>query len=411
MQSVLQRFLRYAVINTQSDESSQSVPSTSGQLELLRLLERECRDLGLHDVQLDRHGLVTATVPASPGVHAPAIAWLAHVDTSPETSGANVRPVVHANYAGQDLVLPADPTKVIRVADNPALLGLLGGTIVTADGTTLLGADDKAGVAVIMAAAERLMSDAGIRHGPVRICFTCDEEIGRGVDHLDPQTLGAVCGYTLDGEGRGMVDCETFSADLAVVTVTGVNIHPSIAKGRMVNAVRILADFLAQLPAEGLSPETTENRQGFIHPYVISGGVAQATARLLLRDFETERLDKYAALLEEIASRLRPKHPGASIEVKIVEQYRNMRDGLGKEPRALAKALEAIRACGLEPNTTVIRGGTDGSRLTALGLPTPNLSTGEHNPHSPLEWTSLEEMQQAVDVLVALAVAWGRETA
>jgi tripeptide aminopeptidase len=262
-----------------------------------------------------------------------------------------------------------------------------------------------------MSAATHLVNHPEIPHGPVRLCFTCDEEIGHGVDHVDLKKLESVCAYTLDGDGAGTVDCETFSADQAIVTVTGVNIHPSIGKGKMVNAVRIMSEFLTRLPADRLSPETTSEREGFIHPYTIEGGVAQAKVRIILRDFETPRLAEYAALLERIAADLHGEYPRAAFEVRIVEQYRNMRDGLTREPRALAKALEATRAAGLEPEQSIIRGGTDGSRLTAMGLPTPNLSTGEHNPHSPLEWTSLEEMQHAVDVLVELAKSWGRESA
>ena len=253
------------------------------------------------------------------------------------------------------------------------------------------------------------MEHPELPHGPIRVCFTCDEEIGRGVDHLNLQKLGAVCAYTLDGDGQGGIDSETFSADQAVVTVTGVNIHPSIGKGKMVNAIRILSEFLSQLPADRLSPETTADREGFIHPYQIEGGVALASAKMILRDFETPRLAEYAASLEEIAKKLRAKHPRATIQVDIRKQYRNMRDGLQREPRALPKAVEATEAAGLKPNLAIIRGGTDGSRLTELGLPTPNLSTGEHNPHSPLEWTCVEEMENCAKVLVELAQAWSKE--
>jgi len=411
MPVLLDRFLAYARVDTQADEHSATSPSTARQLDLCRLLERECRDLGLADVELSPHGVVMATVPAAGAAHAPTIAWVAHVDTSPETSGAGVRPIVHRDYRGDDIVLPADPTRVIRVADNPELAGLIGGTIVTADGTTLLGADDTAGVAVIMTAAARLVDRRELAHGPIRLVFTCDEEIGRGTRHLDVARIGAVCGYTLDGSGRGTIDAETFSADLAVVAVTGVNIHPSIGQGRMVNAVRILGDFLAALPGDRLSPETTAGREGFVHPYQVEGGVARAEARLLLRDFDTGALAAQARLLAEIAADLRRRHPRCTIDVTITPQYRNMREGLAREPRAVALAVAATRAAGMEPVIDVIRGGTDGSQLTALGLPTPNLSTGEHNPHSPLEWTSLEEMEAAVEVLVRLAGLWGRETA
>ncbi len=409
MPTLLDRFLRYVQIDTQSNEASTTVPSTAKQLDLCRLLAEECREMGLVDVSLDEFGIVMATLPGTLVGHAPAIAWVAHADTSPETSGTGVKPIVHSPYPGGDIVLPGDPSKIIRTADNPDLEQLVGATIITSDGTTLLGADDKAGVAVIMSAAAHLAAHPELPHGPIRLCFTCDEEIGHGVDHIDLKKLDAQCAYTLDGEGAGMVDCETFSADQAIVTVTGVNIHPSIGKGKMVNAARILSEFLSRLPSDRLSPETTSGREGFIHPYTIEGGVAQAKVRIILRDFETPKLADYAALLEQIGSEILSKHPRAEINIRVVEQYRNMRDGLAREPRALAKALEATRAAGLEPRQTIIRGGTDGSRLTAMGLPTPNLSTGEHNPHSPLEWTSLEEMQHAVDVLVALAQRWGRE--
>ncbi len=409
MTSLLERFLRYVRIDTQSDESSSSVPSTAKQLDLCRLLENECLELGLKDVSLDEYGIVMATIPATMGAKIPTIAWLAHVDTSPETSGTNVNPQVITNYQGNDITLPGDPTQVIRVADNPTLEKLHGKTLVTTDGTTLLGADDKSGIAVIMSAASFLMEHPEIPHGPVRVCFTCDEEIGRGVDHLNLKKLGAICAYTLDGDGQGTIDSETFSADQAVVTVTGINIHPSIGKGKMVNAVRILSELIARLPSDRLSPETTADREGFIHPYHIEGGVAQASARMILRDFETPRLAEYAAFLETIAADLRKEYPRASIEIAIHKQYRNMRDGLAKEPRAFPKAVDATRAAGLEPELTIIRGGTDGSRLTELGLPTPNLSTGEHNPHSPLEWTCVEEMENCARVLVELAQVWAVE--
>ncbi len=355
-------------------------------------------------------GVVTATVPATVSHRAPAICWFAHVDTSPEFSGKNVNPQVLDNYQGGDIVLPAETSRVIRVAENSALNELIGGTIITTDGTTLLGADDKAGVAVMMSAAAYLMQHPDVPRGPVRLCFTCDEEIGRGTESLNIADLNCVCGYTLDGDGRGKVDCETFSADQALVKVKGINTHPSVGKDAMVNAVRILSEFLSKLPTETLSPETSSGREGFIHPYHVEGGVAESSARLILRDFDTGKLREQAALLESIAEELRGKHPKAEIQIEIREQYRNMGEGLKREPRALAKALEATTAAGMTPQESIIRGGTDGSLLTELGLPTPNLSTGEHNPHSPLEWASVEEMQAAVDVLVQLAILWGQET-
>jgi tripeptide aminopeptidase len=407
MDTLLDRFCRYVRIHTQADETATTYPSTPGQLELGRLLEQELRDMGLRDAAQDENGIVLATIPATVKHAAPTIAWIAHVDTSPETSGLNVKPIVHSPYDGGDIVLPGDPSRIVRVADNPELVPLKGKTLVTTDGTTLLGADDKAGVAVIMEAAKQLLARPDVPHGPIRVCFTCDEEIGRGVDHLDLKKLGAHVGYTLDGGGEGEIDGETFSADLAVVTVRGVNIHPSIGKGRMVNAVRLAGLFLDRLPRQCLSPETTAEREGFVHPYRIEGGVAETTIRVLLRDFDTERLADRVEVLRAAARTVTTEYPQASIEVQVAKQYRNMADGLKKEPRAVAFAEEAMRRAGLEPKLTIVRGGTDGSRLTELGLPTPNLSCGEHNLHSPLEWTCLEEMATAVRVLIELAQVWG----
>jgi tripeptide aminopeptidase len=405
MNTLLDRFCRYVRVDTQADESSKTYPSTPGQMELGRMLTAELRELGLRDAEQDDHGIVMATIPATaPG--APPTAWIAHVDTSPETSGRNVKPVVHRDYDGSDIVLSGDPSKVIRAADTPELVALKGKTIITTDGTTLLGGDDKAGVAVIMEAAGRLLQRPDLRHGPIRVCFTCDEEIGHGVDHVDLKKLGAVVGYTLDGGGTGEIDGETFSADLAVVSIRGVNIHPSIAKGRMVNAIRLAGLLLDRLPRTSLSPETTADREGFLHPYRIEGGVAEVTLRVLLRDFDTAQLVDRAEVLREVARTVEAEFPKAKIDVQVTAQYRNMADGLAKEPRALAYAQEAMRRAGLQPKLTIVRGGTDGSRLTEMGLATPNLSCGEHNIHSPLEWTCLEEMETAAQVLVELAQVW-----
>jgi tripeptide aminopeptidase len=407
MESLLDRFCRYVRIDTQADEKATTYPSSPGQLELGRLLLAELRGLGLADATQDEHGIVMATLPATARPDAPRVAWIAHLDTSPETSGHNVRPLVHRDYDGHDIVLPGDPSKVIRVEDNPELKTLNGHTLVTTDGTTLLGADDKAGLAVIMETAAYLAAHPEIPHGPIRLCFTCDEEIGRGVDHLDLAKLRAHVGYTLDGGGVGEIDGETFSADLAVVKITGINIHPAIARGRMVNALRLAGALLDRLPRLTLAPETTADREAFLHPYRIEGGVAEVTMRILLRDFDTPRLKQHADLLRDVARGLQAEYPQARVEVQVTPQYRNMADGLAKEPRALTFAEEAMRRAGLTPRRTIIRGGTDGSRLTELGLPTPNLSTGEHNLHSPLEWTCLEEMATAVRVLVELAQVWG----
>jgi tripeptide aminopeptidase len=406
MESLLERFCRYARINTQADEKATSYPSSPGQWELARMLHAELQAFGLKDATIDDHAIVMATVPATIETRAPTIAWIAHVDTSPETTGNNVRPVVHRNYQGGDTVLPGDPSKVIRVADSPELLALKGATLVTTDGMTLLGSDDKSGVAVIMEAVHYLLHHPEVRHGPIRICFTCDEEIGHGVDHLALDKLGAVVGYTLDGGGVGEIDVETFSADLAVVTLTGVNVHPGIARGRMVNAVRLAGRFLDHLPRLTLTPETTEDRAGFLHPYRIEGGAAEVTLRVLLRDFDTALLTEKAALLRRIGDIIQAEYPQARVDVQVTPQYRNMALGLARDPRAVAFAEEAMRRAGITPRKTIVRGGTDGSRLTEMGLPTPNLSTGEHNLHSPLEWTCLEEMATAVRVLVELAQVW-----
>lgn len=404
----LDRLLRYVRVATAADGRSSAIPSTPGQLDLADKLADECRDLGLADVDRVPEGTLYATIPATAGVSAPAIALFAHVDTSPEYSGEGVTPLVHEGYAGGDIELPRGPNLVLRADENPELATCHGHTLVTTDGTTLLGGDDKAGIAVILTAAERLLA-GDVPHGPIKLCFTCDEEIGRGPDHVDLDRLGCVCGYTLDGGGAGQIDLETFSADAARVTFSGVNIHPSIAKHRMVNAQRAAGAFLAALPREGLAPETTDGRDGFVHPYETRGDVGRAEVDLILRDFETAKLAEYRGLVERLAEEACAAAPGSRAEVSFTEQYRNMRDGLAAEPRAVAVAEAAMQAAGLEPVRGVIRGGTDGARLTARGLPTPNLSTGQHNPHSPLEWVSVEEMERAVDVVVEIARRWGEE--
>jgi tripeptide aminopeptidase len=404
---LLARFLRYVAIDTMANESSASYPSSPGQLELGRLLSAELTAMGLADVCHDEHGLVLATIPATIPGPVPVVAFNAHLDTSPETSGAHVRPQVVRDYPGGDLVLPGDPAKVIRVADNPELEDLRGCTLITSDGTTLLGADDKAGVAIIMESAAYLVEHPEIPHGPLRILFTCDEEIGHGVDHVDLDQLGAHVCYTLDGAGADTVDVETFSADLAIVTIRGVNIHPSIAKGRMVNALRAAGAFLDRLPRETLAPESSDQRAGFLHPYLIQGGVADVVIKILLRDFDTGNLANHASRLQQIAATLEREFPGILCDIQIKTQYRNMADGLRREPRAVDFVKDAHARLGRTARLTIIRGGTDGSMLTAKGLPTPNLSSGQHTPHSPLEWACLDEMVLATEVVVELAQVWG----
>ena len=404
---LLERFLRYVQIDTTAELDVDRYPSSSGQLELGRLLVAELLAMGVADAVQDEHGLVWGTVPATAGNSLPTIAWCAHLDTSPEAPGLNVRPQVIENYPGGDIVLPNDPSQVIRLADSPELASLQGRTIITTDGTTLLGADDKAGVAIIMETAAWLIEHPEIGHGPIRLCFTCDEEIGRGVDKLDLRKMNATVCYTVDGHASNELDIETFSADQAVVTIRGVNIHPGVAKGRMTNAVRVACEFAARLPREGMTPETTEGREGFLHLFDIAGGVPETRLKVLLRDFDAAKLEERAELLRRTAAALMQEYPAAKIDVTIQRQYRNMAEGLPREPRAVGHAVEALRRLGRSPELTSVRGGTDGSRLTEMGLPTPNLSSGGHNGHSKLEWACLEEMAETAEWLVALAEVWG----
>ncbi|MDX1963306.1 MAG: peptidase T [Pirellulales bacterium] len=410
-QRLLERFIRYVKIDSTADENSPTVPTTPGQLEMGRLLCAELRKMGLQDANQSPQGVVTATIPATlpPGdaSRIPVVAFNSHVDTSPEASGKNIQPQLHVNYAGGDIRLPAGP--VITLAEHPELADLIGDTIITSDGSTLLGSDDKSGVAVIMELAQWLVEHPEILHGDIRVLFTCDEEIGHGVDHVDLKSLAADVAYTLDGRGRDEIENETFSADLAIVNIRGVNTHPSIGKGRMVNAIRAAGFFLRQLPQDRHSPETTAERQGFLHPYAIYGGVAETELKIILRDFHTPQLAVWAEMLATAATATEREFAGTTVEVKIVKQYRNMADGLAKEPRAVELAERALHNLGRTPRLGSIRGGTDGAHLTEQGLPTPNLSTGEHNPHSPLEWSSLHEMCLAVEMLIELVQLWGRE--
>ena len=407
--SALDRFLRYVTFDTRSDEKSTQFPSTPGQLTLLRALTEELRSLGIADAAMDAHGYVMATIPATPGASAaPVIGFIAHVDTSPEMPGAGVKPIVHERYDGRDLVLPDDPTAVLRVADDPALADRIGHDIVTASGLTLLGADDKAGVAEIMAAAEYLIAHPEIPHGAVRIAFTPDEEVGRGADHFDVTRFGAVCAYTLDGGGAGELEYESFSADAITVTFNGFNTHPGYAKGKMVNAIKLAADFVGRFPRQGLSPETTDGYEGYVHPYQMDASVDRTSVRVLLRDFKTAGLKDKAAFVERLAREAIASEPRATVECKVDESYRNMREVLDRYPDVVELAREAIRQAGLELIEKPIRGGTDGSRLSFMGLPTPNLFAGEHNFHSRLEWVSRSDMDKAVEVVVNLCQLWAR---
>ena len=408
--SALERFLRYVTIDTRADERSAACPSTPGQRVLMDLLAGELRALGLADVQVDGHGYLMATVPAtSSKAGIPVIGFVAHVDTSPEMSGAGVRPIVHRAWDGRDIVLPDDPAAVLRAADDPALAARIGDDIVTASGTTLLGADDKAGVAAIVAAAEHLVTHPEVEHGVVRIAFTPDEEIGRGADHFDVARFGAACAYTLDGGSRGELEFESFSADLFTATFFGFNTHPGYAKGRMVNAIRVAADFIASLPRTELTPETTDGYEGFVHPYAVDASVDRTVVKVLIRDFLTGELGTKRALLEHLSSVAAAAHPGCRVETSVVAQYRNMREVLDRHPDVVERARQAMRAAGIEPVEKPIRGGTDGSRLSFMGLPTPNLFAGEHNFHSRLEWVSAQDMDKAAEVIVELCRAWGED--
>jgi tripeptide aminopeptidase len=408
----VERFLEYVKIDTQSKEDSDTFPSTPGQLVLLQRLHDELKALGLDDVSMDEHGYVFATVPATsvkPDV--PVIGFLAHVDTSPEMSGEGVKAIIHENYQGQDLVLPDDPTAVIPFDTNPHLAGQIGNDIITASGTTLLGADNKAGVAEIIAAVGYLLSHPQILHGPIRIGFTPDEEVGNGTAHFDVEKFGAHCAYTMDGETLGELQVETFSADSINVTFHGFNTHPGFARGKMVNAIKVAAEFIGRLPKDGLSPETTEGYEGFVHPYVMDAGVESTSVKLLVRDFNSPMLKEMEQLVEELAREAVTVYPGSSVEINVEESYRNMKEVLDHHPDVVENACEAFRRAGLEPRIEPIRGGTDGSRLSFMGLPTPNIFAGEHNFHSRYEWISTSDMHKAVEVIIELCQVWEERTA
>jgi tripeptide aminopeptidase len=404
---VLERFLRYVTYDTQSRENAESYPSTPGQLVLLRDLAAELRAMGLADVVMDEHGYVMATVPATTTkANVPVIGFIAHVDTSPEMSGAGVKPLVHRDFDGRDLVLPDDPEAVLRVTDIPYLAECLGHDIVTASGTTLLGADNKSGVAEIMAAAEWLMAHPEVPHGAIRIGFTPDEEVGQGTKHFDVARFGARYAYTMDGGARGELEFESFSADAITITFRGFNTHPGYATGQMVNAIKLAARFIERLPTDRLSPETTSGRDGFVHPYVVDAGVDRTSVKLLVRDFQTSGLAEKEAWLTSLAAEVVAGVPGAAFESVVEESYRNMREVIDQHPLIVDYAREAIARAGLAVRERPIRGGTDGSRLSFMGLPTPNLFAGEQNFHSRLEWVSVQDMEKAVEVIVALARVW-----
>ncbi len=401
-----ERFLRYVAIDTQSDPASATCPSTEKQKDLGALLAHELQAMGIRDAHLDEHGYVYATIPATTDKQVPAICFCSHMDTSPDCSGKDVKPQIVSNYRGGDIVLPADPTQIIRVVDHPALADQIGNDIITTDGTTLLGADNKAGIAEIMDAAHFLTKNPHIKHGPIKILFTPDEEIGRGVDKVDLKKLGADFAYTIDGETAGNIEDETFSADAATITIQGVSTHPGFAKGRMEHAIKIAAAIVERLPKQSCSPETTEGKQGFLHPIGIRGALEKVTLDFIVRDFTDAGLQEKEALLERIVKEVMMDFPQSTYRLEIKQQYRNMKQVIDRYPDLIENAMEAIRRSGLQPVKTSIRGGTDGSRLSFMGLPCPNIFAGEHAFHSRLEWVSVQDMEKAMQTIVHLAMIW-----
>jgi tripeptide aminopeptidase len=403
--TVLDRFLRYVVIDTQSDPLSTAQPSTEKQKNLGRLLVDELKAMGLDDAHIDNHGNVYATLAANTDKDVPVICFCSHMDTAPDFTGTNVKPQIVRNYTGGDIQLSGDPSQVIRVASQTELKNQVGNDIVTTDGTTLLGADDKAGIAEIMTAARYFLDHPEVRHGTVKILFTTDEEIGRGADKVDLDKLGAKFAYTMDGGTAGGIENETFSADGVEIEITGVAMHPGYAKNRMENAIKIAAEIVARLP-KSITPERTDGKDGFIHPVAMHGAMEKASLTFIIRDFVDEKLKEKEELLEAVVRTVMADYPGSSYIFKVREQYRNMKAVLDRDPEIVDYAVEAVRRAGMEPKLGSIRGGTDGSRLSYMGLPCPNIFTGGHAYHSPLEWVSVQDMEKAVQTIVELVKIW-----
>ncbi|MCH8331485.1 MAG: peptidase T [Bacteroidetes bacterium] len=404
--TVTERFLRYVKIDTQSDASSSSCPSTEKQKNLGKLLVEELKEIGIEDADMDDNGYIYATIPSNTDKEVPVICFCSHMDTSPDCSGENVNPIVHENYDGTDITLPNDTSQVIRVEEHPDLLQQVGHTVITTDGTTLLGADNKSGLAEIMDAANYLITHPEIKHGKIRILFTPDEEIGRGVNELNMERLGADFGYTIDGETLGSVEDETFSADGVNLIVKGFNIHPGFAKDKMENALKIAGEILEALPKDGRSPETTEGREPFVHPYITSGNSDKVEIKFIIRSFVTEELAELEDWLKGVAEAVIEKYPRSSMDFVVEEQYRNMKLKLDEHPEVIDHAVAAVERAGIEVKKGSIRGGTDGSKLSYMGLPCPNIFAGEHAFHSTLEWVSVEDMKKAVETIIHLAVIW-----
>ena len=404
--SCVDRFLKYVKYDTQSNEDSTTFPSDPKQIELSKALVKELKQIGLKDAAMDEFGYVMATLQSNTKKNVPTIGFISHVDTSPAVTGTDVNPVIHKNYQGGDIVLPKDPTKVIFASENPELKEMIGLDIITTDGTTLLGADDKAGIAEIIDAMSYLIQHPEVKHGTIRICFTPDEEVGRGTEKFNVLKYGAKYAYTIDGSARGEVETETFSADAVVIKFNGKNVHPGYAKGKMVNAVKIAARFLEMLPKEKLSPETTEMREGYVHPTQINGNETQTVIKFIIRDFDAEKLKEYESFLKDLCQKTVAQFPGSTFNFEVIEQYRNMKYILDQHPEIEANAVEALKRLGIKPINSAIRGGTDGSRLSYLGLPTPNLFAGGHNFHAYTEYVAIQDMEAAVKMIVTLANVW-----
>lgn len=402
----LDRFLRYVQIDTQSDPNSKEYPSTAKQKILGAMLVEELRQMGVADAHMDEYGYVYATIPSNSPKKVPVICFCSHMDTSPDCSGAGVKPIIHRNYDGGDIVLPDDPQIILNTKNHTDLAEQIGNDIITASGTTLLGADNKAGIAEIMDAANYFMTHPEVKHGTIKILFTPDEEIGRGVDKVNLEKLGADFGYTVDGEKAGSIEDETFSADAAVIEIGGVSAHPGFAKGKMVSALKIASEIVAHLPKDRLSPETTEGRDGFVHPVSIEGSVEKAVIVFIIRSFVDETLVEYESLLRQIMEDVVARYPGATSKMTVKEQYRNMKKILDEHPQVVQFALEAIERAGMTPKKSCIRGGTDGSRLSYMGLPCPNIFAGEHAFHSKQEWISIQDMEKATQTIIHLARIW-----
>jgi len=408
--TVTERFLRYVQIDTQSDPLSKTFPSTEKQKDLGRILVEELLEMGIADAHMDEHGYVYATIPSNTDKNVPVLCFCSHMDTSPDSSGKGVKPLIHKDYDGTDIILPDDNTQVISPTKYPLLKDQIGNDIVTASGTTLLGADNKAGLAAIMDATHFLIKNNDIKHGKIRILFTPDEEVGRGVEEVDMKKLGADFGYTIDGAERGSLEDETFSADGATITVKGVSQHPGFAKGKMESAIKAIGEMIARLPKDRLSPETTEGKEGFVHPVRMGGTVEEASVTFIVRDFTDENLESHENELREIMKAVMKNYPNSTAELTVTEQYRNMKKILDQYPNVVSNAVAAIKRAGLTPKQDSIRGGTDGSRLSYMGLPCPNIFAGEHAFHSKHEWVSIQDMQKSAETIVHLCMIWAEES-